>query len=111
MKNLLLCGLALILLSGCAGLPTQDDSQLSAAMAVAEAAVNAYAAQSGANPKAVTELRALLAAAQAALQAAEASGSSGDEAAANAAVAALVAYAAQVQSTTVTVNALPSPDH
>ena len=87
-----------MLLSGCAGLPAQDSASLAEAITVADAAVTVYAAQAGARPQDVVQLRALLAAAQAAMQAAQASGGSTDEAAANAAVAALVAYVAQVQT-------------
>jgi hypothetical protein len=63
---------------------------------VAAALETAYAAQPGANPKTVAELRGLVSAGQAALATWQASASPGDAQALNAAIAALVAYEASI---------------
>ena len=85
-----------LLAGGCTGLTPQQQTDFNAGLSIAAAATSIYAARSDADPKVVSQLRALLAAAQSAVQSAALSKGAAEQTAAQAALAALVTYEGQL---------------
>jgi hypothetical protein len=98
MRSMIVLAAGGLMLAGCAMTKPQAAADLNAAFNVAAAAEAAYAADPGANPKTMAEMRQLLAAAQAALFSWTNSQSPADQAALGAAISALAAYEASAKT-------------